>query len=204
MYQDASIDDYIRSVLGYPTTKSMYMNTNQMDYSMMNQQQNRNEDLERCYPEIYRIIYPMISQRCSRIPEHVTREPIESMTYEIYSVVEVSKAMQLNINLQNTTTSTTTNRPESRETAAKELNSKEPIREDRYENRQVRNRSLQDLIKILIIKELLNRPNRPGPRPPFPGRPGRPPFPGRTRRRKATISRRWWKTTNDAKGLRYL
>ena len=44
------------------------------------------------------------------------------------------------------------------------------------------NRNLRDLIKILLLRELLNRPgNRPPvrpPRPPFPGGPGRPPFPG--------------------------
>lgn len=178
MYQNESVDDYIRSILGYPTTNPMYIDNTQMDYSMMNQQASRNEDLESCYPEIYRIIYPMVTQRCSRISEPVTRELIDSMTDEIYSAVEVTNEVQLNINLQNTTTTTTT-RPENRTTTSKDLNRKEPAREDRSEDRQLRrNSTLQDLIRILLIRELLNRPGRHRPRPPFPGGPGRPPFPG--------------------------
>ena len=52
--------------------------------------------------------------------------------------------------------------------------------ENRGEDRQLRNRGLRDLIKILIIRELLGRPGhrppRPPVRPPFPGgRPGMPP-----------------------------
>lgn len=180
MYQDESIDDYIRSILGYPTTNTMFFNNNQMERPAMSQQVEMSEDLESCYPEIYRIIYPMITSRCSRIIEPVTRELIDSMTDEIYSAIEVNNEVQLNINLQNTTTTTTTtNRPESR-TQVKEMAKNEQIREDRSEDRQFRNRTLQDLIRILLIRELLNRPgggHRP-PRPPFPGRPGRPPFTG--------------------------
>lgn len=178
MYQNESIDDYIRSILGYPNTNTMYIDNNQMDYSMMNQQSGRNQDLERCYPEIYRIVYPMITTRCSRITEPVTSELIDNMTDEIYSAIEVDNEVQVNINLQNTTTNSTVNRPENRTTISKEPMKKEPVREDRNDNRQIRNRNLRDLIKILIIRELLNRPSRPGHRPPFPGGPGRPPFPG--------------------------
>lgn len=187
MYQDESIDDYIRSVLGYPSTNTMFMGNNQMDFSTMNQQSSINEDLERCYPEIYRIVYPMITNRCARITGPITSELIDSMTDEIYSAVEVTNEVQVNINLQNTTTTT---RPENRTTTSKDLSQKDPIREDRSENRQVRrNSTLQDLIRILLIRELLSRPGgghrprppfpgRPGPRPPFLGGPGRPPFPG--------------------------
>lgn len=158
MYQNESVNDYIRSILGYPTTNSMYIDNTQMDYSMMNQQPSINEDLESCYPEIYRIIYPMVTQRCSRITEPVTRELIDSMTDEIYSAVEVTNEVQLNINLQNTTTTT---RPENRTTVTKDLNKREPAREDRSEDRQFRrNSTLQDLIRILLIRELLNRPGR--------------------------------------------
>ena len=58
--------------------------------------------------------------------------------------------------------------------------------ENRGEDRQFRNRNLRDLIKILLIRELLGGirnpgrppmpPPRPPMRPPFPGGPGRPPF----------------------------
>lgn len=175
MYQNESIDDYIRSVLGYPNNNSMYVDNNQMDYFMMNQQANRNEELERCYPEIYRILYPMINNRCSRIAEPITSELIDSITDEIYSAIEVNNEINLNINLQNTTATTTNNRAMSKEAVRNQQ-----TQENRQENRQFRNRNLQDLIKILIIRELLNRPGdwgRPPMRPPMPP-PGRPPFPG--------------------------
>ena len=54
--------------------------------------------------------------------------------------------------------------------------------EDREHRRFRRNRTLQDLIRILILNQLLGGNFRPPrPRPPFPGGPGpgpRPPFPG--------------------------
>ena len=61
-----------------------------------------------------------------------------------------------------------------------ETTQKENRGEDRQENRQFRNRNLQDLIRILLIRELLRRRRRPPmTRPPFPPRPPitRPPFP---------------------------
>lgn len=184
MYNNEPIDDYIRSVLGYPTTNSMYMDNNQMDYSMVNQQQNRNEDLEDCYPEIYRVVYPMIAKRCSQCNELPSRDLVERMTDEIYSAVEVDNEITLNINLQNETTNTisqtkiTNNRNDIKEEIASEPAN---VREDRSEDRQIRNRGLNDLIKILIIRELLRRPGHRPPRPPHGG--NRPPFPGGPRRK---------------------
>ena len=63
------------------------------------------------------------------------------------------------------------------------MNQSTKVQENRGEDRQFRNRGLQDLIRILLIRELLGRPGNPGhrpPRPPMePGRPPmRPPFPG--------------------------
>ena len=123
MYQDESIEDYIRSILGYPNTNNIYAQNNQMQYKMVNQ--SANTELEKYYPEIYRTIYPLVSQKCSSVTEPITEELIDNMTNEIYNSVE---------------------------------------------NRQVKNRTLQDLIKILIIRELLNRPSQNRPRPPYLGR----------------------------------
>ncbi len=52
----------------------------------------------------------------------------------------------------------------------------EKVKENRGEDRQFRNKGLQDLIRILLIRELLGRP---GNRPPMPPHrpPMRPPFP---------------------------
>lgn len=173
MYNNESFDDYIRSILGYPNASNMYMNNISED-NTMSYVANSDENLEDCYPEIYRIVYPMISQRCSRITEPVTREMVENMTDEIYSAIEVNNEINLNINLQKEVTN---NRNEVR-TPSKGVSNEKTKQETRREDRQFGNRNLRDLIQILIIRELLRRRRRPRPgRPPFPG--GRPPFPGR-------------------------
>lgn len=175
MYQNESFDDYIRSILGYPNTNNMYIGStprqNEMAYENID-----NSDLEACYPEIYKIIYPMISQRCARVTGTVTKEMVESMTDEIYSAIEVNNEINVNINLQNEVTN---NRNEVR-TPAKAKITEESNKGISRENRQFRNQNLRDLIQILLIRELLRRRRRPHPgRPPFPG--GRPPFPGGNR-----------------------
>lgn len=168
MYNNESFDDYIRSILGYPNSNYMYQNDGQRMNDRIPYDTNNAEELEECYPEIYKIVYPMISQRCSNVTEPVTREMVENMTDEIYSAIEVNNEINVNINLQNEVTN---HRSEVKNTT------KEPVKQNRGEDRQFRNRNLRDLIQILLIQELLRRrrPHRPG-RPPFPG--GRPPFPG--------------------------
>lgn len=177
MYNNESFDDYIRSILGYQNMNNMYIQNNSNNYNLSNN--NNREELENCYPEIYKIVYPMVSQRCSTMSQPVTRETVENMTDEIYSAIEVSNEINLNINLQNKTTG---NRQENKVSTSNVLKS-EDKKEKRGEDRQFGNRDLRDLIQILIIRELLIRPGPerppfpgPGGRPPFPGGPGRPPF----------------------------
>lgn len=175
MYQNESFDDYIRSILGYPNPNTMYMQNYPAEFPRMNQPTNQNPELEKCYPEIYKILYPMITKKCSQISEPVTSELVDSMTDEIYSAIEVNNEINVNINLQN---SVTNHRTQNQATTREPI-TKEALRENRGEDRQIRNRDLRDLIKILIIRELLNRPGGGHrPRPPMHGGPGRPPFPG--------------------------
>jgi len=173
MYNE-SYEDYIRSILGYPN----YNNNNyENSYNYNNMRDNNfeyNKLLEDCYPEIYRIVYPMISKACIDNTKQITSELIDDMTNEIYSALEIEEEIESNINLKNELKSTG-----NRNTFS--INKTEKIKENRGENRQFRNRTLQDLIRILIIRELLGRPggfpgNRPPSRPPRP--PMRPPFPG--------------------------
>ncbi|MCI8412212.1 MAG: hypothetical protein HFJ40_07315 [Clostridia bacterium] len=124
----------------------------------------------------------MVNNACMRNTKPVTRKLVDEMTNEIYSAVENNNEISININLQNEVGSR-----ENRSSATKEVKgvNREPSKsenrgenrqEERREDRQFRNRGLSDLIRILLIRELLGRPNFPGNRPPF--RPGRPPFPG--------------------------
>lgn len=180
MYNE-TYDEYIRSILGYPAAESYQNNRNQ--YS--NNVNLENSELEKCYPEIYKIVYPMVSKRCSNSPSNITDEELEKMTDEIYFALENQNETQININLTNNVRSSTNaySRPVDKRAETK-------IKENTNEKRETRqfNSGLRDLIKILLIRELLNRPGRPpiGPRPPFPPPghrpPVRPPFgpgPGR-------------------------
>ncbi len=183
---DNNYEEYIRSILGYPSTNNF--NQNQMyqnGYSNSSQVSMRN-NLEECYPEIYKIIYPMVKKACDRNMGANTREEIEQMTDEIYSALEDNNQINININLGNTISTTNTNGMENRSEVQKgevqKKFSEKQVVENRspeiQDRRRLFNNNLRDLIKILLIRELLRRPNhRPNfpPRPPF-NRPPRPPM----------------------------
>lgn len=160
---NGSYDDYIRSILGYPSYNSNYEN----EYEYENTYSSRASELEDYYPEIYKIVYPMVTKVCENCREPFSREVIENMTDEIFSTLEDNSEIrqQENRNISNTSKEV--------KTTFKEPINKDKKVENRGENRQFRNRNLRDLIQILIIRELLNRPGFPGPKP----RPPRPPFP---------------------------
>ena len=147
---DSIYEQYMRNVLGYQA-----MNNNTYDimyydnWDMSNMAAMNNiqmPELENCYPEIYTIVYPMVQRACSQNTRPITRELIDNMTDEIYFAIE-DKEMLENRN-----------------------------KEEKGEDRQIRrNTNLNDLIRILILRELLGRPGFPGGRPPRP-RPPRPPM----------------------------
>lgn len=175
MYNE-SYEDYIRSILGYPNYNSNNCCENNYNSNMTNYGNSENEQdaqLEACYPEIYKVIYPMVNKACNANTKPVTPELIDELTDEIYSAVENDNSVNVTINLTNEVQSTG-NRNASNNVKTEDT---QRVREDR----QFRNRSLQDLIRILLIRELLRRRRRfPGNRPPFPPNrpPMRPPFPG--------------------------
>ena len=210
---EQSYEEYIRSILGYPsasTNMNNYTNNsyNNMEESMFYNQNSDNKLLEDCYPEIYKIVYPMVIKSCRNNAKPLTRELIENMTDEIYTAIEndhneiginitlnnevkTSNTMNTTNNMTNNTTTnnrTMQNRNTNYSTSQsirKEINKEitEPKNkvENRGEDRQFRNRNLRDLIQILLIRELLGRPgNFPPNRPPLmpPRPPMRPPFPG--------------------------
>ena len=175
---DNQYEEYIRSILGYPNTTNF--NQNQMypnGYPVAMQTNTRN-DLEEFYPEIYKIIYPMVKKACEGNMRASTREEIEQMTDEIYSALEDSNQINVNINLGNTVSTTNENRTQNRNEVHKEVQKKLPEKQETEDrNVEIQNRrrpgntNLRDLIKILLIRELLRRRNRPNnnflPRPPM-------------------------------------
>lgn len=182
MYNE-TYDDYIRSILGYPPARGYednyqdYRNQNMsMNYNM-NSNMNTISDmeLESCYPEIYKIVYPMVCKKCDSVRMSVTNDDIQNMTDEIYFALEERNDIQVNINLTNEVRGTEKNSSNLTGTTDKKPDVK--ISETSIKNRETRqfNRNLRDLIQILLIRELLGRrrrrPPMPGPRPPM-----RPPF----------------------------
>ena len=190
MYNE-TYDDYIRNILGYPPM-SLYENGFQdyrnqnmtMDYNMTSNIMNMNTnsmnttsdmDLESCYPEIYKIVYPMITKKCSSVRMPVTNDDIQNMTDEIYFALEGRAEVQLNINLGNEVRSSETSRTNTTRNVDKKPEVKvSEVSDEKRETRQI-NRGLRDLIQILLIRELLRR-RRPGERPPMPRPPMRPPM----------------------------
>ena len=180
MYNE-TYDEYIRSILGYPARNQFdQFNQGQQEYQGYQEYRNptfntniniseNNVELENSYPEIYKIVYPMVTKKCENVREsNITKDDIENMTDEIYYALESKNETQVNIK----------KRPEVK------------VSETTGDKRQL-NGGLRDLIQILLIRELLNRrrppfrppmPNPPGPgprppmRPPFGPGPGRPPF----------------------------
>ena len=191
-------EEYMRNVLGYEPIR--YRDTydaeynDYMNYSNFNipQQFETNIEtsrLESCYPDIYNLVYPMVKKACSKNNRALSSDLVDELTNEIYNAIEDDS-------LNENRTSEIKNRSIDVKTSSKSIENKTNlIRQESSskEDRQIRNQGLQDLIKILLIRELLNRPRPfpprppvrppmppgPGPRPPRPpfGPGGRPPFP---------------------------
>ena len=125
--------------------------------------QNRgNDELETLYPETYKIVYPMVKKVCMQNTKPITQELVDNMTNEIYTNIEASGDI-INVNID-----VGDNRETKTDMEVKAKNNRGT------DNRQF-NGPMNDLIKILILRELLGRPGgwRPGPPPP-----PRPPRPG--------------------------
>ena len=162
---DSTYEDYMRSVLGYqPMNCQDTYEMNYFDYrpqDMFAFSNYQNDELESCYPDIYKIIYPMVQKACTQNVEPLTREKIDKMTEEIYNALEGNEII------------------ENRTSENKDVKNSNTKSEDRQVVTR-RNSTLNDLIRILILREILGRPGFPG-RPPMrprtPMRPGpRPPM----------------------------
>lgn len=207
-------EDYMRSILGYPVREqNQFLDTYREYPSMINhdysaQLPRYSSEILDLYPEIYKIVNPMVCKVCEANTKPISRELIEQMVDEIYLNIEsdpedyVGEVVNVRVNLPDTS-----QQEEKRQNKNSQSNSNvmstSRIKDNRIEKRQEkvektvsvenntkqnrirRNNTLRDLIKILILNQLLGgniRPPRPRPRPPYPGhggRPGemRPPYP---------------------------
>lgn len=218
-------EDYMRAVLGYPierqNTYSNYSNnylqannTNlvtqymqaENSYTIANNKRYNENDSLNFYPEIYKIVNPMVCKICENNNEPITKELIQKMTDEVYNnleetetttVVNVnasfnnssskidSKTNKIENNIQNRNVKNTQNmqntKPNSLSTKS-DTTSKTKDTENIgvRETRQLkpRNNLLRDLIQILILKKLLEENKLPTrpPKPPVNPIPPRPPI----------------------------
>ena len=117
-------------------------------------------DLEDLYPEIYKIVYPMVKKAIDRNTKPINNDLLENLANDIYHHLEADNIINIDVN----------------------INSKNSVdaSDSNSENRESRNRNnpVMDLIKILLIRELVGKPGFWRPRPPRPI-PHRPPFPPR-------------------------
>lgn len=167
-----SYDDYMRSILGYSNSDSYRMdniginnmgmhNMNTMGNMSMNtmgMSMSSDEDIECLYPEVYRIVYPMVCSSCDRVQFPGTTfndEMITRMTNDIYDQVEADGRIKIEVNVT---------------TEVRETSSSSDSSVETRQRRRPRNRFLNDLIRILLLRELSRRRRFPG-RPGFPIRP---------------------------------
>ena len=90
MYNN-SYEEYMRNSLGYNQMPMMNMNQMNMMPEMYETEGNFMCDqtsVEDMYPEIYRIIYPMICKVCMAVNENITEDLVSRITNEVYMNVE--------------------------------------------------------------------------------------------------------------------
>ena len=143
-------DEYMRNMM--MGCQNMYspMNQSMSQPMMMFQNSNMNvcaDDLERMYPEVYRVVYPMVCFACDNIRTPVNEQIIDTMTDYIYDRVEADGRINVEVSVE-----------------VRNENSAE-TQDTRQRRPRRRNRFLRDLIRILLLRELLGR------RPRFPMRP---------------------------------
>lgn len=154
-----SYEDYMRNTLNYSGmgspmgmqgTSCPNMNCQNMcitPYSNMESNQmmwqDSSCDLERMYPDSYRVVYPMVVSTCRNVSMPVTEDMIDRMTDDIYDRAVADGRINVDISVELET------REDSKEEDRQMIN--------RPPKRRRRNRFFRDLIRILLLRELIGR-----------------------------------------------
>lgn len=168
-------ENYMKSILGYPN----YQDSSSSTYfpyrgvaADIDEYESRYENM---YPEIYKILRPMITKACNmRSDKEFTEDIIDEIVEDIYKNIE-SDIDVVNVNITTTNAneySKSNNQSRSGNVKASMENSIEKTNEEKRSC--CGNPMLKDLIKILLLNQVINnnkplRPIKPNrPRPPFP------------------------------------
>ena len=181
-------EDYMKSVLGYPITNELYENQSLQMYTNYDCQNSM--EVEEMYPEIYRILKPIVYEVCRKCTNPVNKTVLDSMVNEVAQRVESNNEISIKVNIDSRATE-----KEILDNRASRINSSKntvdeksrKIQEPQNRQRKPQNPLLNDLIRILLLNQLFGggfpiRPPRPyfkegHSRPPFPGNSGIPPRP---------------------------
>lgn len=145
------------------------------NYFQMSMQQNTANSLENLYPQIYRIINPVANRVISNSNnQFMTEDVLNNMTDTVYNIVEgeVSSlvsmqdannqgddTIQVNANLSSNSNSTVNNTRNQNSINNSSSSNNERRGNNSMDYKANNNRLLRDLIKIILIKELLSRRN---------------------------------------------
>ena len=169
-------EDYIRNILGYPVQSNINQisNSTYNNYEYITNRPTYDKNILDLYPEIYKIINPMVCKICEANTKPITNELLEQMTDEIYLNIENDNSEISNsngdvVNIRvNVPKEQNINPNRRRQSDINRNNSEISSRDDKKndkenENRQIRrgNPMLRDLIRILILNQLLFGHNRP-------------------------------------------
>jgi len=158
--------DYIDNIMGTTViNRRNFENNTYID--QMSNQNNITTQLERFYPELYKLLYPMIKTACMKNTKPLTEENINEMVKEIYSNFVAEDVTVLNINLTNDVKSSSKERElqNDRSSVNKSNSTNKAVSKDFAETRnsekneernfRPNNYILSDLIRILLIRELI-------------------------------------------------
>lgn len=99
-------EDYMRNILGYPvqTNTYNYSNVAPVQYEYIGVESQTDEEINDLYPEIYKLLNPMVCKICEANTKPITRELLEQMTDEIYLNIEsetVENVVNIRVEAQN-------------------------------------------------------------------------------------------------------
>lgn len=159
-------ENYMKSVLGYPVDmedtyyKQNYgrYNETKLDYNDIQRNTVQRETYLELYPEIYKIVNPMICKVCGNNTEPITKEIIEKMTDEVYrnlEEVEIGTVVNVKATVNNGKISSSDNKITSKINKTTSNVTQKGIAENSDNSKaKIANSMLKDLIKILILKKL--------------------------------------------------
>lgn len=97
------------------------------------------KEIENMYPEIYKILYPVIQKTCSQNNRPISENVLDELTDNIYNIIETDNTFN------------------SSDTISNIINEKNSTQDNNRENRK-NDTCIKDLIKILLIRELISKP----------------------------------------------